>query len=179
MQKYESFFTANILPMKLKAKLFNTLIISQIMIFGMLISLLACHGTKSVTNGKMERPIFAFVGEVTFEDVKALAKEQDKAIFIDFYTDWCGACKEVDKEIFLGSPSAATFYNTNFVNYKVDAESTEGVALVKRYKVRGYPTYIFCNAAGVLLLRKFGKPNYRDFIRMGESALHKLEENDR
>lgn len=33
--------------------------------------------------------------------VKAKAQQENKIIFIDFYTSWCGPCKQMAKNIFL------------------------------------------------------------------------------
>lgn len=34
---------------------------------------------------------------IPFEDALALAKTNDKLIFIDFHTEWCGPCKKLAK----------------------------------------------------------------------------------
>ena len=72
--------------------------------------------------------------EGTLNEVLAKAKVENKLVFIDVYTTWCGPCKQVAAEVFpnklLGS-----FYNEIFINYKLDAESPEGKEFVKRQRV--------------------------------------------
>ncbi|MHC4796460.1 MAG: thioredoxin family protein, partial [Planctomycetota bacterium] len=33
---------------------------------------------------------------LTFKQARAKAKKENKAVFIDFYTTWCGPCKMLD-----------------------------------------------------------------------------------
>ncbi len=81
----------------------------------------------------------------TWEEAKAEAKKQDKKIFIDFYTKWCGPCRSIAKEIFP-LKSVGDVYNKEFINLKIDAEVGEGPMLAKKYKVKGYPTFTYVNA---------------------------------
>lgn len=81
----------------------------------------------------------------TFAEGVAKAKEENKLIFIDFYTTWCGPCKKMDKEIF---PKAIVgdYFNQHFVSLKIDAEKGEGITLANKYEVKGYPTLLVLNA---------------------------------
>ena len=50
----------------------------------------------------------------TWKQAIAKAKTENKPLFVDFYTDWCGPCKKMDKEVFTDA-KVAEFYNTNFI----------------------------------------------------------------
>ncbi|MEG2849472.1 MAG: thioredoxin domain-containing protein [Bacteroidales bacterium] len=78
----------------------------------------------------------------TWAQAKELAVKENKLIFVDFYTQWCGPCYNMAKNTFV-LYSVGTLYNTNFVNMKIDAENGEGIELAKKYGVRSYPTYCF------------------------------------
>src|ERR1043166_391494 len=91
----------------------------------------------------------------TFEEVLARAKKENKMIYIDCYTSWCGPCKWMAKNIFTND-SVADFYNSNFVNAKIDMEKGEGVDIAAKYDVRAYPTMLYLNADGVQLHRTCG-----------------------
>ncbi len=106
----------------------------------------------------------------TFNELLALAKKENKLIFIDCFTTWCGPCKWMAKNIFTND-SAADFYNQNFINAKIDMEKGEGIELAKKYKVRNYPTMLYLNADGVQLHRICGSSQTKDFIRNGKNAL--------
>lgn len=52
------------------------------------------------------------------------AKAENKLIFVDFYTQWCGPCLNMAESVFTLS-FIGDFYNTHFVNMKIDAENGE------------------------------------------------------
>jgi thiol-disulfide isomerase/thioredoxin len=103
--------------------------------------------------------------------VKAKAKEENKIIFIDFYTTWCGPCKIMDNNVFTLS-DVGDFYNSNFVNYKVDAEKGEGITLTKKYNVKAFPTFVFTDAEGNFLHQAVGGFSADELINQGKMALN-------
>lgn len=98
-----------------------------------------------------------------------MAKEQDKIIFVDAYTTWCGPCKMMDKNIYPLAEVGA-FYNEHFVNVKIDMEKGEGLLFAKAYKVSAYPSYLFVDSDGKLLHRGVGSQAAEAFIALGEAA---------
>ncbi|RZK41134.1 MAG: thioredoxin family protein [Pedobacter sp.] len=111
-----------------------------------------------------------FQKDMSFEAVLASAKAQNKLVFIDVYTDWCGPCKMMNEEIFPLS-SVGDFYNKSFVNYKINAEKGEGIAIARKYFVQSYPNYIFINGDGQLIHRVTGYQKEAAFLEAGKSAL--------
>ncbi|ARK12783.1 thioredoxin fold domain-containing protein [Fibrella sp. ES10-3-2-2] len=96
---------------------------------------ISTHDAKAIQKG-------VNFSEGTWREIIREAKLKNKPIFIDFYTSWCAPCKKMDKEAFADS-SIASFFNKNFINYKVNAEKGEGIALAKKYSVTGYPALLF------------------------------------
>ena len=90
-----------------------------------------------------------------FDDLLAQAREQDKLIFIDAYTTWCGPCKMMDAKVFPDAEVASVF-NERFINAKFDMEKGEGIDLAKRYSVMAFPTYLFVNGEGDLVHKGVG-----------------------
>src|SRR4030095_10280412 len=80
----------------------------------------------------------------SWSEVIKKAKEQNKPIFVDVYTSWCGPCKVMANTIFI-RPEIGDKYNNGFINVKIDAEKGEGVEIAKKYNVKSYPTYLFIN----------------------------------
>ena len=83
----------------------------------------------------------------SFEEALAKSKEENKYIFVDFYTGWCPPCLHMVQHIFTDD-QVGDAMNEAFVNLKYDAEKGEGVELAKRYNVRGYPTCLVLDSEG-------------------------------
>jgi len=63
------------------------------------------------------------------------------------------------------------FYNENFVSYKVNAEKESGPIIAELYKVAGYPTLLFLDHKGKVLLKKNGVAYSREMYELAEEAL--------
>ncbi len=105
-----------------------------------------------------------------WSEILARAKKENKMIYVDCYTTWCGPCKWMAKNVFTND-TVADFYNTNFINAKIDMENGEGIDLAKKYDIRAYPTMLFLDADGVQLHRTCGSCPAADFIASGKNAL--------
>ena len=44
-----------------------------------------------------------FVHDKSFDEIRAMAKAQNKLIFMDCYTTWCGPCKRLSAQVFPDS----------------------------------------------------------------------------
>ncbi len=107
----------------------------------------------------------------TFNEAKALAKKEDKLIFMDAYASWCGPCKRMAKNVFP-KKEAGDFFNKNFVNVKMDMEKGEGRGLAKKYGVGSYPTLLFLDYNGdVVYKTKGARRDAKSLIQVGEKAL--------
>ncbi len=98
------------------------------------------------------------------------ARQQDKLVFVDVYTEWCGPCKSMDKFIFT-QPQVGEKYNAAFLNYKVDAEKGEGIGIAEKYSVGVYPTFLFVDADGYLVHKVIGEKEKGDFIALVDEAV--------
>ncbi|WP_316818654.1 thioredoxin fold domain-containing protein [Pedobacter nyackensis] len=114
----------------------------------------------------------------SWAEIKARAKQENKLIFLDFYTVWCAPCKKMAMEVFP-LPAAGAFYNKHFMNVKVDAEKGEGIVLAKTYRPSGYPTLIFTDAEGKQLYRTTGAETAEELIKHGKIALNPQEDYER
>lgn len=110
----------------------------------------------------------------TFEEAKAKAKEEGKPIFVDAYAVWCGPCKRMAKQVFT-TPEAGEFYNTNFVNMKLDMEQGEGLKFRQKYPVSAFPTLFYIGSDGVVLHKLKGAQQLADFIKIGKMVLSKVD----
>jgi len=104
-----------------------------------------------------------------WDQVLEQAKEEDKIVFVDAYTDWCGPCKKMSKQVFT-SKKVGKFYNDNFINVKVDMEKGPGPSLGQNYNVFVYPTLLFVDGFGSLVHRVAGYQNVEQLITEGKTA---------
>lgn len=107
----------------------------------------------------------------SFDEVKAEAKKENKIIFMDAYTTWCGPCKRMSKNVFP-TKEAGDYFNENFINYKSNMEKGEGKTLAKKYGVRSYPTLLFLDYNGDVVYKTTGaRRDARSLIELGKKAL--------
>ncbi|RAV27932.1 thioredoxin family protein [Sinomicrobium soli] len=128
---------------------------------------LACKTKTEKSDPASEGIDFA---EGTFQEMLDRGAEEDKLIFIDCYTSWCAPCKWMEKHVFV-KEEVYTFYNDNFISYKIDMEKGEGPELGKRYQVNSYPTYLFVNGRGELIHLAKSRMEAEAFIGEAEKAL--------
>jgi thiol-disulfide isomerase/thioredoxin len=106
----------------------------------------------------------------SFADLKAKAKKENKLIFIDAYTTWCGPCKWMAKNIFTND-TVADYFNAKFINAKIDMEKGEGMDIAQAYTVQCYPNYLFLDGEGNLVHRFAGSMGAKEFIAGAENSL--------
>lgn len=108
--------------------------------------------------------------ETPFQQLLDKAKAENKIIFIDAYTTWCGPCKWLVANVFT-DPEVGAYFNQNFINAKIDMEKGQGVELAKRYEVRAYPTLLFIDGDGEVVHRICGASPKEDFLKKSKVAL--------
>ncbi|HHH52880.1 MAG TPA: DUF255 domain-containing protein [Bacteroidetes bacterium] len=113
----------------------------------------------------------------SWEEALKKAKLENKLIFVDAYTKWCGPCKRMQKNIFP-TQKAGEFYNKHFINMKIDMESQEGMKWGLTYPVGAYPTFFFITPDGKVSYTHTGGMDIKRFIDMGKSALKSFDKSD-
>lgn len=107
----------------------------------------------------------------TWAETVAKAKTEKRLIFIDFYTQWCGPCLVMAETVF-NQPAIYTFYNSNFVCTKIDAEVGEGIELAKKYGISSFPTFLFIDPnSEEPLHRSSNLQSVAQFLSTGKAAL--------
>lgn len=108
----------------------------------------------------------------SFEEALALAEEQDKLVFVDVYTMWCGPCVVMQETVFPEA-EVGEYFNPRFVNLKLDMENEDqnGPEIGARYEVGVLPTYLILDTEGNEIGRATGGASPSQFISMISLAL--------
>ncbi|WP_437921023.1 thioredoxin fold domain-containing protein [Sphingobacterium sp. LRF_L2] len=119
----------------------------------------------------------------TWDKIKAKAKAENKYIFVDCFTTWCGPCKYMSSTIFP-QEEVGNFFNANFVNLKLQMDETkddndevkswynEAKRFAIDYAVRAYPTFLIFNPQGELVHRIIGGGEANVFIAKAKEGLN-------
>ncbi len=104
----------------------------------------------------------------SLEEASTLAKQNNKKILVDVYTEWCGWCKVMDKKTYLNA-DVIKLLNKYFIVVKMDAESKtplsyQGISFKYQADKRtnelawlllngkmSYPTTVFMNSKSEIL----------------------------
>jgi len=136
-------------------------------------------------------PFLAFAQEkgihfqhgLTWQQVKEKAKAENRYIFIDCFTTWCGPCRYMSANIFP-LEEVGNVFNDKFISIKIQLDSTandneevkswfkDAFAIAKEYNVRAYPTYLFFDPNGAIVHRAVGSSDAKEFIAKAENALN-------
>lgn len=126
--------------------------------------------TLSMSDERFER-LFGYSSETfanthwdTFSEEKLeLAKEHGQFVVLDFYADWCAACREL-KHITFADPRVSQFSNKiKWMYFDSTKQSKILDQLKTKYNIVGLPTILFFDSKGVLhtdlTLTGFEKPD--------------------
>jgi thiol-disulfide isomerase/thioredoxin len=135
----------------------------------------------NIANAQQDTGIH-FEHAASWQAVRAKAKAENKFIFMDAFTTWCGPCKMMAKNIFP-LKEVGEFFNANYISLKVQLDTTgkdneeikswyaDAHAIMKDYKVNVFPTYLFFSPDGRLVHRAVGSSDAVTFIAKGKDAL--------
>jgi thiol-disulfide isomerase/thioredoxin len=110
-----------------------------------------------------------FIEDKTWEEVLAIAGKENKIVFLDAYTTWCGPCKKMSNEVFPLT-QVGNYFNEKFINVKMDMEQEEGKKVARRYGIRAFPTLLFVNSDGDVVHRVAGFRDEKSLLSLGSDA---------
>lgn len=93
------------------------------------------HGAKGATGIRWESSLNESMKE---------ARAAKRPLLLDFYADWCGYCKQMDRTTYL-DPTVIEL-SRRFVCVKVNTDKEE--ALTEKYEIEGLPTLVFLDSTG-------------------------------
>jgi thioredoxin-related protein len=124
-----------------------------------------------------------FEKDLTWDQVLAKAKAENKHVFVDCYATWCGPCKAMDKNIYP-VPEVGDYFNQHFVSVKIQMDKTpkddettrrwhkEAEKLKAQYQVVAFPTFLFFSSDGQLVHKGLGGYEIDGFLDLANTALN-------
>ena len=93
----------------------------------------------------------------SWDDGLREADRSKRPVLVDVYTDWCGWCRRMDRDVY-GRSDVRKYLSSRFVTVKLNAESSasgryqgrslSSRSLAQHFGVRGYPTTVFLRPGG-------------------------------
>ncbi|HXB08016.1 MAG TPA: thioredoxin fold domain-containing protein [Puia sp.] len=108
-----------------------------------------------------------FEHDLSWAQIKAKANSEQKYLFVDCFTTWCGPCRFMRTTIFP-QPEMGSFFNDKFVSAEVQLDTTandndhvkgwyaDAHALMTQYAIQAFPTYLIFAPDGRLIHRIVG-----------------------
>jgi thiol:disulfide interchange protein DsbD len=89
----------------------------------------------------------------SFDAALEKARAEGRPVMIDFFAEWCAACKELDRFTYVSPEVVGQAESSRFLNIKVDGtqEQEDITALYERFGVQGLPTVAFISSTGDVL----------------------------
>ncbi|MGB7511458.1 MAG: protein-disulfide reductase DsbD [Pelodictyon phaeoclathratiforme] len=104
------------------------------------------QGASSASSGEEKSVGFTRIRTVAELDQALLSAK--KPVMLDFYADWCVACKEMDRFTFHDPKVIEQLGNLTLLQVNVTANSEDDRALMKRFGLFGPPGMIFFDTKG-------------------------------
>jgi thioredoxin-related protein len=121
---------------------------------------------------------------LSWEQIKQKAKAENKYIFIDAYTTWCGPCKMMDKYVYAND-TVVNFFNEHFIAVKAQIDKTQDDPQAVKdwyndsrkiegdYAVTAYPSLIFLSPQSTILYKIEGYRPAQKFVDTAKLILEK------
>jgi thioredoxin-related protein len=120
---------------------------------------------------------------LSWQQVQAKAKAENKYVFMDCFTTWCGPCRFMSANIFP-MQDVGDSINAHFISVAVQLDTTAGDNtevkswyqaghdIAEQYKVQVYPTYLIFDANGKSVHRFAGSSDAPAFLSRAATALN-------
>jgi thiol-disulfide isomerase/thioredoxin len=126
--------------------------------------------TSIFAKAQMQHEKGMHIEHIPFTEVLEKAKKENKHVFVDCYTTWCGPCKWMAANTFTDD-TVGLFFNHFFINLKMDMEHGEGPSYAPKFRIEAYPTFLFMQNNGTVIQRDMGAKPAATFIAIAKQAL--------
>ena len=105
----------------------------------------------------------------SYEEALKKARSENKGIFVDVYTSWCGPCKKMAWEVFTQA-GVGDYFNTHFVCLKLDAEKDKEHPFFQHFKATAFPAFFWLNGEGEVWDMHVGYAEPQEFLKLAAAA---------
>ena len=117
--------------------------------------------------GKQESPLDWIYD---FDEGIQKAQTENKIIMVDTYTDWCTACKKLEKKTFLHPDVVEELKSLILVKIDFTKENDQNLMIKEKYGILGFPTVLFLDGSGQVLERFSAYLDQKRFLNILKSA---------
>lgn len=127
------------------------------LVFGVTLLIGAVSGAKSplqplagfgASTSMAETPALPFQRVKNVADVERIVQQTGKPVMLDFYADWCVACKELEQYTFSNPQVQQALNQFVLLQADVTGNTDDDLALLKRFDLFGPPGIIFFDSQG-------------------------------
>lgn len=127
--------------------------------------------------GNAQENEIRFEQNLSWSEIKAKAKAENKFIFVDCFTTWCGPCKWMDKNVY-SKDTVSAYVNAKFlsVRLQMDTSKTDNIytkncystahSFQEQFKVNAYPSYLFFSPNGEIVHKGVGAKRINEFCSL-------------
>lgn len=108
--------------------------------------------------------------EGTWQEALKKSSAENKLIFLDLSTSWCGWCKKMKQNVYTNK-KAGDYFNSRFINVELDGEHGDGQRLAQKFGVTGYPSLYIIDKNEMPMLSSEGYHEVDDLINLIQSAV--------
>lgn len=101
--------------------------------------------------------------DLTLDQALGEAKEKNQMVLADVWSDHCGSCGQMDRELW-DTPEGAKFME-GMIPLKIESGSRPGQVFADRFPVTGLPAIVFIRPDGTELDRVEGYTSKQEFLR--------------
>jgi thioredoxin-related protein len=111
----------------------------------------------------------------SMDSLWAPPSKPDRRVLVNVYTEWCDYCRQMDNQVYPDS-TVRRVVAEHFITVGLNADSDQIIrfkgqefterAFARRLGVRSYPTMVFMDPDGHVILQTNGFMPTDDFIRM-------------
>lgn len=111
--------------------------------------------------------------EKSLKDAFDKARQQDKVLFVEFYSPGCPYCRQIAP--FFKEKAVADLYNAAFVNYQLNVETDEARGFAERtgLDVYGIPYFLFFRADSTLVHAREVSAELNSVLQPGKMVIEK------